>query len=66
MDEIESEDWENLHYRMDNEGFDYCFLNYSNFEEIKDDKFHQLRLKYIETSKELRKYIEDKFNSIEY
>jgi hypothetical protein len=56
---------ESLHYRKREEGFDYCFIGYSSWEELKDEKFHKLRLKYIEAQKELDNYIEELFDSIE-
>jgi hypothetical protein len=40
------------------EGFDYCFRYYTDFKDIKDDKFHQLRLAYIEAANNLERYIE--------
>lgn len=42
---------------VENEGFDYAFCYYSNFEEIKDAKFHRLRKKYVEAARLLRDYI---------
>ena len=47
-----------LNAKMRDEGFDYCFRHYSSFKEIKDDKFHELRLKYIQAAEELEKYVE--------
>ena len=58
--EEEKEDWAMVSYRMRNEGFDYCWRHYSNFEEIKDEKFHELRKAYIATANELQKYVMDK------
>lgn len=46
-----------LNAKMQHEGFDYCFRHYSSFEEIKDEKFHKLRLKYIEIAEELETYV---------
>ena len=48
---------------MDNEGMDYCFENYSSFEEIKDEEFHKLRLDLLDNMKKIRKYVEDKIES---
>lgn len=42
---------------IDNEGFDYAFRSYSNFEEVKDEEFHKLRKVYIEAADALEKYI---------
>ena len=49
---VELEDWQRLRYRMKEEGIEYCFKHYSNWEEINDEKFHELRLKLIDTMKE--------------
>ncbi len=56
MTEQEKEDINN---RIDNEGFDYAFVHYSDFKEIKDETFHKLRLAYIKAAKELEKYLEE-------
>ena len=58
----EAENWNNVYYRMDAEGFHYCFKHYSSFEEIEDEKFHELREKYLEVAKELEQYITNKNN----
>ena len=49
----EAENWTYLHAKMRDEGFHYCFKEYSSFEEIEDEQFHQLRKKYLETSNTL-------------
>lgn len=49
---------------VNNEGFDYAFIDYSNFPEIKDKKFHELRQAYIEARNNLANYI-DLENNIE-
>lgn len=56
----ELENWEYVKYKMDEEGFHYCFVHYSNFEEIKDEEFHRLRKEFIKYSKELEKYVNNK------
>jgi hypothetical protein len=65
MTEEEFENWQMVQYRMDNEGIDYCFEQYSSFEEIKDEEFHKLRLEFLENMKKIRKYVEDKIDSYE-
>jgi hypothetical protein len=42
---------------IDNEGFDYCFIHYSNFENIKDDEFHKLIKEYKKAHAALAKYL---------
>jgi len=41
--ENQLEDFEMVRYRMEEEGFHYCFKHYSSFKEIKDQKFHEIR-----------------------
>ena len=60
LDEDDLELWESVQYRMDEEGFAYCFDGYSHWDEIKDEEFHRLRLKFLRTMKELREYINTK------
>ena len=42
---------------IDQEGFDYCFTKYSEYQEIKDPKFHELRQTYLEAREELASYV---------
>jgi hypothetical protein len=56
----ELEIWQSVQYRMDEEGFDYCFESYSNWDEIEDEEFHRLRLGFLQSMKELREYIDSK------
>jgi hypothetical protein len=56
----EKENWENVRYRMDAEGFHYCFEGYSSFSEIEDQKFHELREQYLKSAKELEDYVKKK------
>jgi hypothetical protein len=65
MDKEERDIWENIQYRMDAEGFHYCFESYSSWEKVKDKDFHELRLKYLEVSKQLEEYVNNKVESYE-
>lgn len=58
----EAENWNAVYNRMKQEGFHYCFKHYSSFKEIEDEKFHELREKYLEISKELEEYVKNKVN----
>jgi len=49
---------EDIQSTIENEGFEYTFIDYSDFENIKDKEFHKLRLDYIKAFKALEKYIE--------
>ncbi len=62
MDKVSQEDWEYLKYSMDDEGFHYCFDGYSNWTEIKDERFQELRSAYLKAADELKSYIESKVN----
>ena len=61
----EFDDLTYLNAKMRDEGFDYCFRHYSSFQEIKDEKFHELRLKYIQIAEELEEYVGSKINQIQ-
>ena len=63
MTHDELEDWERLQYRMDDEGFAYCFDVYSHWKEIEDEEFHRLRTEFIKSMRELRDYINNKVES---
>lgn len=58
----EAENWNFLYVKMRDEGFHYCFKHYSSFEEIEDEKFHQLRKQYLEIALELEQYVKNKCN----
>jgi hypothetical protein len=60
----ELEDWQMVRYRMDNEGIDYCFKHYSSFEEIKDEKFHEIRNKFLTSLDEIQNYVDSKINEL--
>lgn len=63
--EDQLEHWLNVNYRMDNEGFEYCFKHYSSFSEIKDEEFHNLRLSMLSQMENMRKLVKDKIGDIE-
>jgi hypothetical protein len=58
------ENFRAVQYRMDNEGMDYCFEHYSSFEEIQDEEFHKLRLEFLEVTKKLKSYVENKIETL--
>ena len=60
MNKDKKELWENVQYRMDSEGFHYCFDGYSSWEDIQDEEFHRLRLNYLQSAKLLEEYINNK------
>lgn len=42
---------------IENEGFDYAFAHYSDFEEVKDEQFHQIRKEFLRSRKALIDYV---------
>jgi len=62
--EDELDNFRAVQYRMDNEGIDYCFENYSSFEEIEDEEFHKLRLEFLDSMKKIRSYVENKVEDL--
>lgn len=48
---------DNVRDRVEQEGFHYCFVSYSDFAEIKDAKFHKLRKAFVKASEDLAAYL---------
>ena len=46
-------------YSIDEEGAEYTFECYSNWNEIKDERFHTLRLNFLDAMEALRDYVAD-------
>lgn len=63
LDELDK--WKMVRYRMDDEGMDYCFMNYSSFPEIQDEEFHTLRLKLIDLMEQMEQFLENKIEEID-
>lgn len=52
------EEFDLLENALINEGgFEYCFVDYSDFDKIKDPVFHNLRKEYLTTREKLDRYI---------
>ena len=66
LDKLEDEldGFEMVRYRMEEEGFHYCFKHYSSFEDVDDDEFHRLRNKYLEVSEDLETYVHNKIEEL--
>jgi len=58
------EEFEFLISKMKNEGLHYCFKHYSSFDEIKDEKFHELRKQYLTSANELENYVKIKYEEL--
>lgn len=55
------ESWkESILQRINQEGFDYTFIHYSDWKEVKDKKFQKALKKYIKAHLELVKVLEIK------
>lgn len=63
--EDELENWKRVQYRMDEEGIGYCFEGYNDWKEIKDEKFHKLRLDFLKSMNNLREYINNQVETLE-
>lgn len=42
---------------IEQEGFEYAFLHYTDFADIEDEKFHDLRKEFIKAAQKLTVYI---------
>jgi len=56
---LTNEEKEDLQGKIDWEGFDYCFSEYSAWEEIKDEKFQELITNFRKSRKELITYLQE-------
>jgi hypothetical protein len=57
--------WNDLKYRLLNEGVDYALEHYSDWKEIKDEEFHKLRDTFLETLHKINELIERKIEKLE-
>lgn len=51
--------YSDLNYRLNEVGIEHCFVDWSDWEEIKDDKFHKLRKAYIKAMQDLTNYAKE-------
>ena len=58
------ESFESVRYRIREEGLDYCFKHYSDFENIEDKAFHKLRKAYIKANEEIQEYINERIEEL--
>lgn len=57
MEERKSAEARLLQNKMESEGFDYCFRDYSDWQEIEDTEFQKLREDYVNAAEALEKYV---------
>ncbi len=55
---MKPEDKEYVSGKINNEGFHYCFVSFSDFKEIEDEKFHELRLNYLDAIIKIKNYLQ--------
>ena len=48
---------EDINEIIESEGFDYTFVDYSNFEEVDNDEFHELREGYLNARRRLKTFM---------
>lgn len=51
--------------RIRQEGFHYCFVNYSSFEDVEDEEFHKLRKQYLASAKALEEHVDKRIDELE-
>jgi hypothetical protein len=49
-----------VRHKIEEEGFDYCFRQYSSFQDVDDQRFQLLRWKYVTAANELETYINER------
>lgn len=50
--------------KIESEGFDYCFGHYSDFSDIKDPTFHELRKAYLEAASSLASFLKEECDDL--
>jgi len=63
--EEELEKFQDVAYRIKNEGVEYTFKKYSTFEEIEDKEFHKLRKYLIEHIDLMDFYLKKRIDGLE-
>jgi len=63
--EEELEKFQDVAYRIKNEGVEYTFKKYSTFDEIEDKEFHKLRKYLIEHIDLMDFYLKKRINGLE-
>ena len=63
--EEELEKFQDVAYRIKNEGVEYTFKKYSTFEEIEDKEFHKLRKYLIQHIDLMDFYLKKRINGLE-
>lgn len=61
----ELDKWENVKSSINEEGIEYCFRSYSDFEEIDDEEFHLKRERLIKLMTEMEEYVQQKITEVE-
>ena len=61
----ELDNWKNVKYRMKEEGMDYCFRDYSSFEEINDRVFHLLRILLTDAMDRMDNLVQSRIDDLE-
>ena len=51
--------------KIESEGFDYAFRDYSDFSDVLDEEFHELRKAYIAAADALSNYIDKWANDLD-
>lgn len=54
---MQAKDLDYVRETIENEGFEYSFFGYSNFEEVQNEEFHKLRKEYLAAGNKLAKYL---------
>lgn len=56
--------FENVKYRIREEGFYYCFKHYSNWEEIEDKEFHKLRKQFLAVADKMESHVNSSIETL--
>lgn len=54
---MKAKDLDYIRETVENEGFDYAFVHYSDFEEVEDAEFHLRREAFLKARRELAEHL---------
>lgn len=59
---MKAKDLDYVRGTIENEGFHYAFTGYSEFKEVDDPKFHELREAYLKAGRDLAAHLNVEFD----
>ena len=59
---IDTDELNQLRWCIEDDGLEYAFVHQSDWKQIEDSKFHELKNNFIAAAKQLRQYLNDLYD----